>query len=244
MTDHPPELECVAHVEALGLLLLLLRNVRAVCALAEQDVEYLPAAGATARTAFEAAATAVWLVRPEDDRERDTRWASRLRAEREDHVKIIRDLTALGCEAYAQYCRYREMVLGLLLDGAVEDGVLTEVQRCPSVSDLLKSVCIGELYGIYVCLCQHVHPTHQATTRYIDEPFTDPIAIGDRAEAEDWLLPMGACYLSMRLASNAVEERCGLSLGEYVTDEISAIPIPLLQMMSRELGGGAGLRLI
>src|SRR4051812_35759214 len=76
----PPLGKYESHLESLQLSYLLIRHVEAVVALARTDLVLLPSAMCCCRAAFESAIKIIWMLKPDDPFEQESRWLAHLKS--------------------------------------------------------------------------------------------------------------------------------------------------------------------
>jgi hypothetical protein len=196
-------LQYEASFEAVNLFILTIRHVEGVIALARADLVLLPAAGLTARGAFESSVRAAWMVNAADPFERETRWLAHLKTEEEHLSREIRLLGALEIASQERLATEASKWQAVTFQehlNSIKDfrqGVASELEArgydanvaVPHFRECLRSLGEERTYGLYMHLSQIAHATHAGTRLYRRGLGTKRIS-GEFVDAEDWNLPL------------------------------------------------------
>jgi len=189
-----------AETETPALTMLVVSHARGVELLAEADVNLVMPAAAAARSAYEAAVLAAWLLRPDDAPNRDRRWLALLVDERRfwrhmgDEFKGRPD----GMDAERLMGEEHDRVDAMLkvAEAQLIAAGLTAPQSVPGYEALLKD--LGKRdgdYFMYRHLCQLVHPKAKALSHVrsmANHGHEDPDArYGFHTRPGDWAMTIG-----------------------------------------------------
>jgi Family of unknown function (DUF5677) len=165
--NRPPRVvEYEAEVEALNLFKVAIRNIEGVITLARNDLILLPPALAAARSCFEAAVKAAWLVNADDQFDREARWLVHLASEERYLARVAARLEKLGYDVTD--LRQRETDIRnfrLAVDKKLPQHI-ARLKGTPSFEEMLAALGAQELYSFYLLLSQSAHAEHQATWLY------------------------------------------------------------------------------
>ncbi len=205
-----------AETEAPALTLLVLSHVRGVEMLADADVHLLMPAAAVARSAYEAAVTTAWLLRPDDAPNRDWRWLSLLVDERRFWQQMCKEFKGRPDGAHAErLMREEEDRVDAILKAAEPQLLaagMAAPQQVPGYEALLKDLGKRDRdYFMYRHICQLVHPKSKALSHIrsmVNHGHGDPDArYGFRTRPGDWALTIGVAASALWLCAETLAGR-------------------------------------
>ena len=206
-----------ADYEAKTLLWLIVRNVEGVYELARKDLVLLPPAMSAARSAFEIAIRALWLLAPSDPFQREVRWLAHLQTEENYLDRVANRLQLMGipsteCANQAAVARkFRLDVTQLLPRG------YSPLKKIPNLEEMLASLGLKDRYLNYIEFSQFAHGTHVAGGLYRKNLGCEKRS-GEFICTADWYQPLGACAFALTNVGNRVVETFGGSSEPYLTE--------------------------
>lgn len=227
--------------EALAFLQLAIADVAAVESLSSDVRWVVPAAGA-ARSAYESAVTAAWMLEPLDLAERDRRWMAIFADEAAYWSRLV--------EAATERADPMAVVDALRAEVTRVDAIIREVQpqldavsagaisRMPSIEQRLKDVGQERHYATYRSSCQLVHPASRALAQVRDlteaHDNEAPMATyGFRTRPRDWtptllLAAEALAFGTMRmLAQSPPRTRVVNQVAQLFNDTVSSVRVIL-----------------
>ncbi len=211
-----------ADIEACLLFNLVARHVEAVISLARTDLALLPAAYATARSAFETATKAAWMVDSDDPYAREARWLAHIAEEERVYQRAAG--RSPDTATRANYLSYAEQLRGFRT--AVHAALPSNVslpKGNPSVEEACRLIGGERLYSLYIYLSQFVHGGHLATSLYRQHLGTEK-QLGEFITQGHWYVALRICWLSISHPAVVVLSRLSGSRGDYLdTAERAAI---------------------
>jgi len=221
----PPSGEYESDSEASLLSRLVVRHVEGVIALARLDLVLLPAAHALARSAFECAVRALWLLEPDDPFEREARWLVHLHDEERYLEHCARRAQEFG-EAGSRWLETRDTIQQFRLQVSERmPAGYTIPKKLPSFDEILGSLQESQKYIVYKLLSQGVHGTHAATGLYRRHLGTCK-ETGEFVAPADWELPLVICWFSLQRLGRKLLDRTG-------GDEEAFLPADLVSRLGR-----------
>ena len=185
-------------VEAHAMLWLVIRNAETVSYLAQIDLGLFPGAISAARTCFEVAIRALWMLQPATAVEREGRWLAHLESEEDHHRRMAKRFREVGKDPgnlldLADHMRARRTGIkgGLPMHATKND-------RAPNLEQMLRSLDVPVYYANYMRLSQYVHGTHFAGSLYRRFTPQGKQEIGEFVRPEDWYNAFGAAGFAVR----------------------------------------------
>jgi len=216
-----------SEVEAHAMLWLVIRNAEAVCYLAQIDLASFPGAISAARTSFEVAVRALWMLQPASAEEREGRWLAHLESEEDHHRRMEKRLREAGRDpknllelADRIGARRRGIKDGLPVDATKHD-------RAPNLEQMLRSLDVPSYYANYMRLSQYVHGTHFAGSLYRRFK-SGKQEIGEFVRPADWYNAFGAAGTAVRSLGDRIITLHGDDPGRF-------LPLSFLQQFQTSL---------
>lgn len=180
-----------AHVEAMLLLNLAIRDIEAILELAQTDLVLLPAANILARAVFEIMVKSAWMVQPDDPYQREVRWLVHLEEDARLNEQIATRVGKFGGDA--RIFQERGITLRDFVDGVSAKLPVgyRKPPRNPNVEDMLESIGQKKMYSVYRLLAAYVHGGHASTWLYRQHLGTNK-EIGEFIAPAEWHLPLWA----------------------------------------------------
>jgi hypothetical protein len=203
-----------ADVEASLLFNLVLRHVESVISLARTDLTLLPAAYSVARSAFETATKAAWLVDATDPYVREGRWLAHVAEEERVYERAAERFDSPESKArfHARASRLREFRTGVQ---ALMPKHVPIPKGNPSLEEACRSIGGEHLYSLYIYLSQFVHGGHCATSLYRQGLGTEK-QIGEFITEGHWYIALRICWLSLSHPATVVLSRISGTEFEYL----------------------------
>jgi hypothetical protein len=194
----PPLGKYESEVEAMLLFNMAIRGIEAICTLARTDLVLIVSANVLARTIFEIALKAAWMVQPEDPFACEVRYLAHL-AEEERLLRAISERViqfggdpVVFTEQLTPIREFRVRVAAALPPG------FTELPGNPSVEEMLKALNQGQTYAIYRLLAQFVHGGHSATWTY-RKGLGTLRQTGEFVTSGSWYIPLWTAWKSLQV---------------------------------------------
>jgi hypothetical protein len=226
-------------VEAWNILKLILRHVKGIITLAENDLVLLPSAMVLARSAFEAAVKSMWMLTPEDPFNREVRWLAHLQSEEDFHRKTAdqyaksgwSEAAAKNRQVEAQIRDFRTQVTAMLPSG------YCPLPKLPNIYEMLESLSEARKYILYVWGCQYTHGTHAATGLYRKDLGSEK-KFGEFIRLGDWAFCLSVSWTSLMGPGNLFLQRMGGDHRLFPTSELMESVLNALAEISDEDGLG------
>ena len=155
-----------APIEAVLLLNVVVRHLETLTLMARHDLVLFPSAAVVARAALDSAIRVLWLLRPSDKLERETRWLAQIKEEEHSRARALRLIEKLGGDGSL----VRRHLLALQQFRQDVEAMLPQNVMVPnSVPDVRSALVeFGEesKYLLYIELSQFTHPTHVSSSLY------------------------------------------------------------------------------
>jgi len=217
---HPPLGKYEAEVEALNLFKIAIRNVEGVIELARRDLVLLPPALAAARTSFETAVKAAWLVNADDPFHREVRWLAHLASEESYLSRIAKQLEKLGKDVTALHQRETSIKDFRLAVDAKLPRDITRLSSTPTFKAMLTDLGGDQLYSYYMLLSQYVHGEHPGTWLYRAGGLGTEKRIGEFIKPADWFIPLRLSFLSLSHPGRVFLVRVGGEAEQFLSEDI------------------------
>jgi len=201
----PPLGKWESEIEAMNLLILVVRNIEAITELAKTDLVLVPAANVLARAVFEIAVKAAWMITPIDPFEREVRWLAHLAEEERMQENIANKVTRFGGDPThfqnhrASLQSFRTGVVRSLPSGYAVPGN-------PNVEQMLESIGQNKVYSVYSMLAAYVHGSHSATWLYRRNLGTLK-EYGEFIDASSWYISLWTSWKSLQVLGAYILER-------------------------------------
>ena len=160
-----------------------------VAVLAREGVVTYPAAMVLARAAYEGAIRVLWMLKPDDPFDRESRWLVNLRQTARFHEQVGREFESLGFEDDVVVDR-RSVAATIR---KVADGVTAKLPpgieptaTLPSLKDMVEELDMPERYVPYRLGSQFTHVAGYATGIYRRNLGTSAV-VGEFLEADQWI---------------------------------------------------------
>lgn len=215
----PPLGKYEAEIESLNLFKIAIRNTEGVLALARRDLALLPPALAAARSCFETAVKAAWLVNADDPFDREARWLIHLASEERYLARVADRLEKIGNDVTA--LRNRESIIRnfrLAVDAKLPKNI-ARLKGTPDFEKMLEALGGENLYSFYLLLSQSTHAEHATTWNYRTGGLGTEKHIGEFVQPTNWFIPLRVCFLSFTQPSLIFLARLGGKPGEYLSEE-------------------------
>jgi hypothetical protein len=185
--------EFEAPIESLNLMYLMIRNVESIILMARHDLVVLPSAMHLARSVFEMAMKARWILSPNDVFQREVRWLAQLQTEERYFDRFAQRLSKIGVDN-TDAIKIRDNISGFRLD--VTD-VLPQpykpLSEIPNLADMMKDIQEEQKYITYLLLSQYSHGTHVATGTYTAGLGNDKV-LGEYITPKTWEIVFSVCW--------------------------------------------------
>lgn len=194
--------------ESITLGWVLCRHVEAICELAKNDLVLLPAAHVVARAALETAGKILWMLKPSEVMERESRWLTHLSGEAGYYERLAKFMESQGesrPELVAQASQVREFYRGVT--SQLPAGIIPQ-QEAPKFRNLLKDIGKEEAWAFYIELSQYAHAGSAASLLYRKHLGTAKL-IGEHVEPEMWALPLGIAWFCIIHAGVEITTKLG-----------------------------------
>lgn len=173
---------------------LCIRQIEGTVALARTDMVLLPAAWATARSAFEIAVRIEWLLSPPADFEREARWLARVREGARYWRQIGDRLAAVGGDP-AQAHRIAGAMTSFADGVAVQLPTDVPVAAIPNL-DAMVAESDPVQYVVYKMASQYVHGTHEGGVLY-RQHLGSMKTFSEQVDPHRWVDPMRFCWWAL-----------------------------------------------
>jgi len=204
--------------EAILLFNLVIRDTEAILTLARTDLVLLSAANVIARSVFEIALKAAWIVQPDDPFDREVRWLAHL-AEEERMLKAISESAAKRggdpASFEQKHRQIRDFRMGVAR--ALPTGY-SELPGNPSVEQMLENLGQKQTYALYRVLAQHVHGGHASTWLYRRNLGTLK-QLGEFISPVDWQAPLHMAWYNLQVFGESILRSLKSEVPEFVTVE-------------------------
>jgi hypothetical protein len=203
--------------EAVLLFNLVIQDIEAILTLARTDLVTLPAANVLARSVFEIALKAAWIVQPDDPFEREVRWLAHL-GEEERLLKAASESAtrnggnpAIFQQKGALIRDFRTGVARALPAG------YSQLRGNPSVEKMLQDFGQEQTYTLYRLLAQYVHGGHSATWLY-RKNLGNLKELGLFISPAGWQAPFDMAWKNLLVFGQSVLRSLKSETPEFLTD--------------------------
>jgi hypothetical protein len=204
-----------AELEAYVLHKLIIRHAEAFVLMARHDLVFLPSANVVARAAFEAHLKIMWLLKPVDPYEQETRWVMHL-ISAVDHWSKLSKAEHIGEDFRAKLLERKNAVetfatnIGKLLD---KEGYKVP-NKAVTLWDILKDLDQKHLYPAYIHFSAYSHTNYEAASLY-RKNLGCAKELGEFIEPKDWAFAIEAVWKSLFVASRRVLALVECPLGAF-----------------------------
>ena len=199
-----------SHDEALNLMMLAIRHVSGVVAIARASHLLLPAAEVAARAAYEASVRAAWMILPEDPFDREARWTTHLLGEVAYLDKEIIEGKAMGINTSSSEERKRILSdIGEAISKELVGRGHPPKRGLPNIPQMLEEIDERKTYPLYSLLCQTAHGGHYATWIFRGVGVGTKKVRGDFVTDEKWKLPLAIARFPFKGPAMIVLKRFG-----------------------------------
>lgn len=226
-----------AELEAYVLHKLIIRHAEAFVLMARHDLVLLPSANVVARAAFEAHLKIMWLLKPVDPYEQETRWVMHLRSAVEHWSKLAK-AEHIDEDFRAKLIDQKNVVeafatdIGKLLD---KEGY-TVPTKAVSLWDILKDLDQKYLYPAYIHFSAYSHTNYEAASLYRKNLGCGK-ELGEFIGPRDWAFAIEAVWKSLFVASRRVLALVEAPGGAFSQDALhSEFQLKLAALMSAKSG--------
>jgi len=212
------------HHESHAMIALVIRDVEAVCTLAREDLVLFPPAVVIARSAFELAVRALWMLSPDDVWEQEARWLRHARHSEIEFYARVRNFQIQVGERPSRFSDRRRVAkefynaVAEKLD-SMFPGKYDMESRPPNFRQMLKSLGQEDLYALYMDSSQFTHGSMVATQVY-HRHFGTKKVMGELISPNDWYMCLQLCWMSLTRAGRMFLKRVEGDPGEFTPQEL------------------------
>ncbi len=212
---------------------LLIRQLESISTLARHDLVLAPSANIIARVMFETSVKSRWMFIPVDPYEREVRWLTLVRSQKEREKKILKNLRASSSlfttsNSLNASINYREKNIEYLETIDIEfskklkeEGYEITIPKTPNVIDMLKKLDQDDLYHIYIQLSAHTHTDLDALGFFQRGGFGRPWETGEFTSDKDWYNPLAVAWKSFYLSAHCWLGFLGIECIENLLEKVS-----------------------